>query len=293
MSDTTTIEWTDATWSPWEGCTKVSPGCNSCYAESMNRWLRKGENWGPGAPRREYSQAHWQKPLRWNDKAKAEGRRERVFPSVCDPFDNEVDRERRADFFWLIRSTPYIDWLLLTKRIGNAARMLADLGITEPLPNVWLGATVVNQEEADRDVPKLVRVPARVRFLSMEPLLGPVNLLKLNADARPVLADLDWVICGGESGHGARPMHPDWASSLRDQCAAAGVPFLFKQWGEWLPVELPSDEECYAEDGSERALEGRIHVQRVGHQDMARIGKKAAGRLLDGVEHNGFPEVAR
>ena len=120
MSAKSAIEWTDSTWSPSEGCTKVSPGCDHCYAEGMNRWLRKGENWGPRAPRREYRDAHWDKPLRWNAKAEAEGVRRRVFPSVCDPFDNEVDPQLRAQFFTLIAGTPHLTWLLLTKRIGNA-----------------------------------------------------------------------------------------------------------------------------------------------------------------------------
>lgn len=329
MSETTAIEWTDATWSPWEGCTKVGPGCDHCYAEAMNNWLRKGENWGRGAPRREYSDAHWQKPLAWNKKAHAAGKRMRVFPSVCDPFDNDVDPAWRARFFALISSTPHLDWLLLTKRIGNVAKMIKAPGMQKcGLPsNVWLGATVVNQEEADRDIPKLLATPARVRFLSIEPMLGPITLPGFNAttawcprcasivpdtlsrphegshDGASRLADFDpsvhcasvydllhWVIAGGESGRGARPAHPDWFRSLRDQCAQTGTPYLFKQWGEWLPVELPSDEECFAEDGSERQFEGRITRARLeGYVDVARIGKKAAGRLLDGVEHNGVP----
>jgi protein gp37 len=289
VAETSTIEWTHATWSPWEGCTKVSPGCDHCYAEGMNRWLRKGENWGPGAPRRGYSDAHWEKPLRWNDKAKAEGRSLRVFPSVCDPFDNEVDPAWRARFFALIAGTPHLTWLLLTKRIGNVAAMIEAPGMQKcglP-PNVWLGATIVNREEMLRDGPKLKAVCARVTFWSVEPMLGALG--QIPRDLLP-----SWVICGGESGHGARPMHPMWARDIRDQCWAAGIPFLFKQWGEWLPVELPSSEECYAEDGSDRALEGHIRVQRIRHrQDMAHVGKKTAGRLLDGVTHDGFPEQAR
>lgn len=278
MSEKTAIEWTDATWSPWEGCTKVGPGCDHCYAEGMNRWLRKGENWGPGAPRREYSAAHWDKPLKWNEKAAKAGVRYRVFPSVCDPFDNAVDPAWRARFFALISSTPNLDWLLLTKRIGNAAQMVAEAispaGITSPWPNVWLGATVVNQEEADRDIPKLLAVPARVRFLSVEPMLGPVDLTR----TRGGFTNLHWVIAGGESGPGARPASPDWFRSLRDQCAAAAVPFLFKQWGEWLPMlwqvqGVPVSRKITSPDG----------------WVMGWAGKKAAGRLLDGRTHDGFP----
>lgn len=320
MAENTKIEWADHTFNPWTGCTKVSPGCDGCYAEA---WAKRSGTvqWGPGAARRRTTAANWRLPLKWNAQAAAEGRRLRVFcASLADVFDNEVSPEWRADMFELIAATPHLDWLLLTKRVGNAHRMLdltmdaidrrQALGTAKverlpwPWSNVWLGATVVNQEEADRDIPKLLAVPARVRFLSVEPMLGPVDLsIPLNVcqfDERSAWSPrnlrshdtgLHWVICGGESGPHARPMHPDWARSLRDQCAAAGVPFLFKQWGEWLPVELPSGEECYAEDGSDRQFEGRVRVQRAGHQDFARIGKVAAGRLLDGLEHNGFPEV--
>jgi protein gp37 len=315
MAENSKIEWTDHTWSPWEGCQKVSPGCDHCYAEGMNRWLRKGENWGPGAPRREYSEEHWDKPLRWNKAAKEAGKRPRVFPSVCDPFDNAVYPELRARFFDLIGRTHNLDWLLLTKRIGNAAKMLpwTPEGGTNSLmassavwPNVWLGATVVNQEEADRDIPKLLAIPAAVRFLSMEPLLGPVEFSNVGkrADAvsqlgKKALSGIDWIIVGGESGHGARPMHPDWARGLRDQCAAAGVPLMFKQWGEWLPCETDccGDGNTYGttDDGSDRDLydlnrNAKIHTFGDAQQ-MARVGKKAGGRLLDGVEHNGFPEA--
>lgn len=320
MSEHTTIEWCDATWSPWEGCTKVSPGCDHCYAEGMNRWLRKGENWGPGAPRRIYSEEHWEKPFKWQrDALKFEtlhSRRRRVFPSVCDPFDNEAPPILRDRLFATIRATPALDWLLLTKRIGNAKSMLpADWG--SGYANVWLGTTIVNQEEADRDIPKLLAVPARVRFLSMEPLLGPVDLTRWMPNktlrvthhrgvSRP--DGPDWVIVGGESGHGARPMHPDWVRSLRDQCAAAGVAFHFKQWGEWAEhdghrptrtISMGTDvgETLAARcDGFISQAADFVHDMDDATTDdpyrgMVRIGKKAAGRLLDGAEHNGFPNL--
>jgi protein gp37 len=325
VADKTAIEWTDATWSPWEGCTGISPGCDHCYAEAMNKWLRKGENWGPGAPRREYSEAHWRKPLQWNAKAAAAGKRMRVFPSVCDPFDNEVDPAWRARFFALISCTPHLDWLLLTKRIGNVAKMIEAPGMQKcGLPdNVWLGATVVNQEEADRDIPKLLATRARVRFLSIEPMLGPVNLdaalLECCGDleyvdmgcygSRPECCGepvargvLDWVICGGESGRGARPMSIQWARSLRDQCAAADVPFLFKQWGEWAPAGFhPAGEPgrfAFGDYEHDPAVFHRVdfyprQFDKFGSRcTLERVGKKTAGRLLDGVEHNGFPEPA-
>lgn len=310
MSETTAIEWTDATWSPWEGCTKVSPACDHCYAEGMNKWLRKGENWGPGAPRRIYSEDHWDKPFKWQRDAlkfdTLHHRRRRVFPSVCDPFDNEAPGLQRERLFATIRATPALDWLLLTKRIGNAKSMLpADWG--DGYPNVWLGSTVVTQEEAGRDIPKLLAVPARVRFVSIEPMLGPIDLSDLPGPGRwrvdALRGDwerndpgngfeepdtvwhengpaLHWVICGGESGHGARAMHPDWARSLRDQCATAGVPFLFKQWGEWLPRgQQPTGNPTkwtknYFDD---RGIDALLY------------GKAGAGRLLDGCKHDGFP----
>lgn len=263
MAENSKIEWTDHTFNPWTGCTKVSPGCDHCYAEG---WAKRSGTvrWGAGEPRRRTTEANWRLPLKWNAQAEREGRRFRVFcSSLADVFDNDAPEQWRADLFSLIAQTPQLDWLLLTKRIGNAAAMLdriAYLGTTDsvlermPLPNVWLGATVVNQEEADRDIPKLLQVPARVRFLSIEPMLGPIDLQRWlweccgnmqpgnnhgllgqepdyccgNPDPRDAL---NWVICGGESGPGARPAHPDWARSLRDQCAAAGVGFFMKQMG--------------------------------------------------------------
>jgi protein gp37 len=283
MAETTAIEWTDATWSPWEGCQKAGPGCDHCYAESMNRWLRKGENWGPGAPRRTYSDDHWAKPHRWNHAAAKSGKTMRVFPSVCDPFDNEAPEAERERFWRLIEATPHLTWLLLTKRIGNAMRMIPTAWAEGRLPrNVWLGATIVNQEERDRDMRKLIGVPATVHFLSMEPLLGPVTLDLPRGHVGQSL--IDWVIVGGESGRGARPAHPDWFRSLRDQCAAAGVPFLFKQWGEWSPG--------YAEHGNDLGYEAivaaRQHEWPEGHCSF-HVDKKVAGRHLDGRTHDEFP----
>jgi protein gp37 len=274
MSDDTAISWCDRTWSPWEGCTKVGPGCDHCYAEARNRRFAGGMNWGPGAPRRRSAGEGWQRMRRWDAEAAERGRPITVFPSICDPFDNEVPEAWRRDFLQLVDTTPHLRWLLLTKRIGNAAAMLG----RRERENVWLGATVVNQAEADRDVPKLLTTPARVRFLSIEPMLGPINLLTLDADARTPLSRLHWVIAGGESGPHARPPHPAWFQSLRDQCAAAGVPFHFKQWGEWgLPTE-PKECDCTT---------GRRH--NFGDVVMHRVGLRLAGRALDNVEHNGFP----
>jgi hypothetical protein len=168
-----------------------------------------------------------------------------------------------------------------------------------PLPNVWLGTSVEDQQRANERVPVLLDTPAAVRWLSCEPLLGPVDLRQAHLAVRP-LPRVDWIVAGGESGPRARPMHPDWARSLRDQCAAAGVPFLFKQWGEWAPggdwPHLPdaalSLRKGFATIIPSGAYHGRgypFSVNAIGREDIVRVGKKAAGRLLDGVQHDGFP----
>jgi protein gp37 len=307
MSANTAIEWCDHTFNPWIGCTKVSPGCDHCYAEADFDRRRHVVTWGAGQERHATSATTWAQPYRWARNAEAfqaqHGRRQRVFcASLADVFDNEVPTHWRADLWALIRATPQLDWLLLTKRIGNAASMLYDAD--EPLPNVWIGATVVNQAEADRDVPKLLAVPAVRRFLSVEPMLGAIDIRRwldrCDHGSRPgpggiggvTCAECDgadhgcrrlhWVICGGESGTKARPMSPAWARRLRDQCKAAGVPFLFKQWGEWIPMlgqveGLPvRPEKAQTDDG----------------WMMGFAGKKAAGRTLDGVTHDQYPTSA-
>ena len=271
MADTTKIQWTDKTWSPWQGCTKVGPGCDHCYAEALLDTRLHKVQWGAGQPR--VHTVNWDSPRRWNKQAAKDGHRIKVFPSICDPFDNEVPDDWRTRFFRLIEDTPNLDWLLLTKRIGNASKMidnvLRNYGCpfaydAWPWPNVWIGATVVNQEEADRDIPKLLATPAAKRFISYEPALEPVDLRKLMTDytcidalsgfvmykdmasgglgyalAEKLPKKLDWVIAGGESGPKARPAHPDWFRSLRDQCASAVVPFFMKQMTKLAPI--PSD----------------------------------------------------
>ena len=221
----TKIEWAHHTFNPWVGCTKVSPGC-----------------------------AHWAKPRQWNAAAMLDGSRPRVFcASLADWLDDEVPVEWLADLLQLVHATPRLDWLLLTKRPGNfearvgrlidaflslgalgnftgdgvkLAHWFADWRRGKGPKNVWIGTTVEDQTRADERIPQLLRIPARVRFLSCEPLLGHVELDRFFWDY-----GIDWVICGGESGPGARPMDPEWARSLRDQCSAANVPFHFKQWG--------------------------------------------------------------
>lgn len=302
MAENSNIEWTDHTFNPWEGCQKVGPGCDHCYAETRNARFGGGTapNWGPGAPRRRTSVSTWNMPLRWNAQHEAfhaqHGRRQRVFcASLADVFDNAVDPKWRIDLFELIRATPNLDWLLLTKRIGNVMKIGIPIGPNGgPLPNIWLGATIVNQEEADRDIPKLLATPARVRFLSMEPLLGPVDIVPF---IHPDVGNtVEWVIVGGESGPSARPMHPDWARSLRDQCAAAGVPFLFKQWGEWAPGSSNFDTGSAIDrdgrvvpDGFDAAAYPTGATSADGWAMIHRAGKKAAGRLLDGRKHDEVP----
>ena len=226
MAEKTGISWTDSTFNPWIGCTKVGPGCDNCYAEALmdKRWHKV--QWGAGQQRQRTSAANWKQPLAWErgwqDFKTLHGRRQRVFcASLADVFDNAVPAEWRADLFALIAATPHLDWLLLTKRIGNVASMAPAGGLPA---NVWLGATVVNQEEFDRDAHKLLAVPASVRFLSVEPMLGPIR-------GAPSIGAFDWVIVGGESGHGARTINPEWVASMADQCAWYSVPFFFKQWG--------------------------------------------------------------
>lgn len=305
MSANSKIEWTDHTFNPWEGCQKVGPGCDHCYAEARNARFGGGVaiNWGADAPRRRTSEANWNMPMRWNAQHEAfyaqHGRRQRVFcASLADVFDNAVDPQWRIDLWKLIEDTPNLDWLILTKRIGIVQGWIALWGWPT---NAWLGATIVNQAEADRDIQKLLAVPARVRFLSMEPLLGPVSFDGIFANPRDIrdgtnaLEALDWVIVGGESGPGARPMHPDWARSLRDQCEAVGVPFLFKQWGEWAPhPPTPGfDEGAALRAGTVRYLQGEGREPdghfRKGDAAVRRVGKKIAGRLLDGREWSGVP----
>ena len=399
MSENSKIEWTDHTFNPWEGCQKVGPGCDHCYAEVRNARFAGGTsiNWGPGAPRRRTSPTNWAKPGKWNQRAGimqhaweigvglhggdeaaciaagfTKPQRPKVFcASLADVFDNAVDPLWRDDLWQLIWDTPNLDWLLLTKRISNVPAMLPEEwgnGMIDHWPHVWLGATIVNQAEADRDIQKLIEVPAVRRFLSMEPLLGAANIAKwldpwtcsncqhhgsdndsgpckcadcdiesvydesIGSDRCPQCGkdngtsndvgpscpnckqsgswerdngfkfdssekkNIDWVIVGGESGPKARPMHPDWARSLRDQCQAAGVPFLFKQFGEWGPHQaVPGgDEGGDIRRGHVRYLQGDGREPdghfRKGDAAVARVGKKAAGRLLDGVTHDGFPE---
>lgn len=239
MADLTKIEWTDATFNGWTGCTRISPGCDHCYAEAMSkRNPATFGSWVPGAARKRTSAGYWQGPIRWNRDAERAGKRRRVFcSSMADVFDNQVDPAWRVDLFDLIRATPALDWQLLTKRPQNIAKMLpADWG--GGWANVWLGTTVEDQTRARLRIPVLARVPAAVRFLSCEPLIEGLAL-----DQWLSQGAIHWVIGGGESGPGFRQIEAEWLRTLRDDCARHEVAFFAKQMaGPSKPLPpLPSD----------------------------------------------------
>ena len=230
MAVKTDIAWTDSTFNPWIGCTKVGPGCDGCYAAVLDSRYRLGgdAHWGARVPRHRTSAANWKKPIQWNKEAERTGKRHLVFcASMGDVFDNEVPQQWRDDLFALIRKTPSLTWQLVTKRIGNAKAMLpADWGAG--YPNVWLISTIANQAEADRDMAKLLALPAHVHGVSYEPALGPVDWTPWFAQG------LSWVIIGGESaqaGHVTRPFDPAWARSTISQCRKAGAFAFMKQVG--------------------------------------------------------------
>lgn len=274
MADNTKIQWTDHTFNPWMGCTKVSPACRYCYAERLTKF-RSLAGWGSRAQRCRTSENNWKKPLKWNRDAELEGRRHRVFcASLADVFEAKVELNPWREQLWqLIEATPWLDWQLLTKR-PQRIRLCVPWGDRWP-DNVWIGATVELQRYADRRIPELLQHPAAVRFLSCEPLLGKLDLT-------PYLDALQWVIVGGESGPHARPTHPAWFRSVRDQCHKHGVPYFLKQWGNWRPcphrrypnartvsIDVPDTAEVVT---------------------MYRLGRvKDAGRVLDGRIWDEFP----
>ncbi len=254
MGKHSAIEWTDHTFNPWWGCAKISPACAHCYAET---WARRVgmDLWAENSPRRFFSEKHWKEPLAWDREAAKERVRRRVFcASMADVFEARDDLIPWRDKLWnLIEGTPNLDWLLLSKRPENAQSMVP-WGQCWPT-NVWLGTTVEDQFWAQRRMPFLEKVPAQVRFISCEPLLAPLDLSRW-------MQSIHWIIVGGESGHRARPLEPAWVLALRDQAITAKVAFHFKQWGEWKS------------DGNA----------------MQRIGKKAAGRMLDGRLWDQLPD---
>lgn len=270
MGRDTRIEWVDHTFNPWIGCTRIASGhqpsaCDNCYAAAMSHrrgWAR----FEHGAARRRTTEAYWRQPLAWNRRAAAAGRRARVFgPSLADPFDAEVSDDWRRDYLALIEGTPWLDWILLTKRPQVARKFFAGRAVPA---NLWPGITAKkSQKMLDLRAPALCAIPARVHVLSAEPILGPI-------DAAPWLGAghdaIGWVIAGGESGPRARPFHPAWLRALRDQCGRAGVPFFFKQWGEWRPA-LPGE-----------PTTKRCHAFEAPAETVEKVGRKRAGADLDG-----------
>lgn len=347
MADKTGIEWCDSTWNPVTGCDKVSPGCDHCYAESVAHRFAGTKAYPDGfavtlRPER------LDQPLRWS-------KPRRIFVnSMSDLFHDRVPDEYIAKVFAVMALAPRHTFQVLTKRHGRMRSLLCSrafyaavydallspwmdevrvgedillsamdwcghLGrqrLPDPLPNLWLGVSAEDQQRADLRIPALLDTPAEVRFVSAEPLLGPIDLHAdpIGKDSVFWVGHLDWVIVGGESGPGARPMHPDWARSLRDQCIEAGVAFLFKQWGEWVEdvtirhahgtgeeyrlLNVPPDHKdprrcaLHLSGGTAMTPDNPFNPFRAGHGGwtaIRRAGKKAAGRELDGRTWDEFP----
>lgn len=254
MGEKTGITWCDATFNPWIGCTKVSQGCKYCYAETQNiRYNWNPAGWGSGSERKRTSPANWKKPFQWARQAIADNVIRRVFcASLADVFDEEVPPDWRTDLWELIRDCAYLEeteihnsgleWLLLTKRPENIRRMLPDEWLHHPPYWIRLGVTAEDQENADKRIPELLVSWHGKNFISYEPAIGPIGI----CFADPFPGDIDWVICGGESGAGCRPMNLNWARYMRDQCQNANIPFFMKQLGghpnkRHDPAEWPED----------------------------------------------------
>lgn len=263
------IEWTHHTFNPWWGCAKVSPACKHCYAETLaNRF--GGAIWGVRGERRFFGKAHWDEPLKWNTEAVRQKTRYRVFcASMSDVFEDRRDLdEERLKLWALIAKTPSLDWLLLTKRPEHVQK-LTPWGKDWP-ENVWLGTSVENQEWADKRLPVILSIPAKIRFLSCEPLLGPLDIGHFTKKG------IHWIIAGGESGPGSRPMHPDWVRGLRDLSARQGVAFHFKQWGNFAPAPKRTTGQTLFTFPDETVT-------------MVSRHKAVNGRTLDGRTHDEFP----
>jgi protein gp37 len=308
---TTEIEWTDVVWNPTKGCDRVSPGCDHCYAMTMAKRLKgmgQVEYQQDGDPRTSGPGflAH-EAPSALDFPLKLKTPKRIFVNSMSDLFHDNISDEFIAQVFAVMALAPRHTFQVLTKRharmrsllrsdgfwmdVTNARILLAldhDLSSVDvmpwPLTNVWLGVSVENQQWADIRIPALLDTPAAVRFLSCEPLLGSVDLRGRFAFPREDGPRIHWVIAGGESGPGARPMHPEWPRSLRDQCAAASVPFLFKQWGNWAALkQLP-----YETSPTARTLTTVVAGKTVFH-----VGKQAAGRELDGRTWDEYPAANR
>ncbi len=341
MADKTGIEWTDATWNPVTGCSKVSQGCKHCYAE--REWPRMTKL-VPAYAGRDFTDVRTHgdrldQPIRW-------AKRRMIFvnsmsdlfhPAVPDEFIDSVfgvmwaclygRNEQDGHIFQVLtkRADRMRDYLSTDRREAWARAAVhhgggidpdgiydQTLSFAGPHPRIWLGVSVEDQAAANERIPLLLDTPAAVRWISAEPLLGSVDLTRIEHQNYTVLADalggidsrgsgwgdnmqpgttLDWVVAGGESGPKARPIHPAWARSLRDQCAAAGVPFLFKQWGEWFPTSIGQGGSQLGAWNGDDFMPGWGDIKNP-ENNMVRAGKRAfGGRLLDGVQHDGYPEV--
>lgn len=285
MGKDSKIEWTHHTFNPWWGCVKVSDACDHCYAETWAKRLGKNV-WGPKSERWFFSDAHWNAPLKWDKDAAELGLRRRVFcASMGDVFENREDLiPHRLRLLNLIEQTPHLDWLLLTKRIHLVKKQLPK-GYQLPR-NVWLGVTVENQSEARKRIKELLKFSSpSVRFLSCEPLLGPVQISEYLIPGEHGTR-VDWVIAGGESGAESRPMDPSWPLALQHQCEAAKVPFHFKQWGHWAPKEL-------VEHAVKKSTPIKVYRKGGTEIEVAAIGKGKAGRALSGRHWDQFPATSQ
>lgn len=355
----TKIEWTEKTWNPIVGCSVVSPGCTNCYAMKMAARIERmgGAPQYDGTTKQTRAGAVFtgkvalaekaltqplkrKKPTTYFVNSMGDLFHENVKPdwlikaiavmALCPQHTfqiltkrSEIMRSAMAAIDQSFKGESGIEWLKIQRAAVEITGDPCAAGVVEdrpwPLPNVWLGVSAEDQTRADERIPDLLATPAAVRFVSAEPLLGPINLelaqcncpwpadairtrhlMSCPADRRPHRKwSLDWVIVGGESGPGARPMHPNWARSIRDQCVAAQVPFFFKQWGESKPgSDLKYDDTTFCMDHAGRVVQAPALEQDfppgASSRDkwvwMRRVGKKAAGRLLDGIEHNGYPK---
>lgn len=250
MSENSKIEWTDHTANFWWGCVKVSPGCQNCYAETLVNRYGKGGIWGPAkSTNRELKKGIWTELPRWNERAMAEGVRRRVFvQSMSDFFEDHPDVVEWRERAWeLMFTCSHLDYQILTKRPENVLRMVPPFFLKFWPVNFWIGTSVEDQKRANERIPHLWQIPAAVRFLSCEPLLGQINLAFLDVDGIAMSAlhggrqtetpwNVNWVIVGGESGPGKRPMSLNWARLIRDDCRRAGVPFFMKQIDKVQPI---------------------------------------------------------
>ena len=342
MADGTHIEWADATWNPITGCSVISPGCTNCYAMRMAGTRLRDHPSRKGLTVDSKAGSVWTGETRFNDQWLDEPLRwrkpRRIFVGAhTDIFHESVPDAWLDQIFAVMRMTPQHTYQLLTKRPERMRDYIRDRFRLSPeimdfyrqpgeplaegwqfLPNAWLGVSIEDQARADERISILLDTPAAIRWVSAEPLLGPVNLeaylgavcthedgyveWDTNATVCRECEEtnlLDWVVAGGESGPGARPMHPDWVRQIRDDCAAAGVPFLFKQWGEWAPIldrdrDDPEWQRCSQvvrehPKGRWLNLAGGhgFHGECVHYFDH--VGKRATGRTLDGVIHDAYP----